>query len=363
MSFIKRAKSVVNIVVNKIRTFYKNKNNVIGIDLGTANTLICIKDKGIVLNEASSVSYVIEDGEQIGHLYGNQAKELLGKTPFKIEVANPIEDGVVNRSILSENMVRQFMSNVYKQNSLLQPIVIVGVPFSASEVEKKALQEIIEKCNAKECLLIYESIASAVGAGIDIHKPSGSLVIDIGGGTTELSVISLGGIIKNRSFKYGGRKIDKSIIDFLAKRYHLLIGENTAENIKKQIGSVFITDEENIKSITITGRNLDTNTPQDFTINQKDIVMATAEFTNMLIDNLKELLEITSPELMKDISRNGIYVCGGVANLQSIDYIIETITGLKVNIPEQPELCLIRGLNTIVQNYKQYENILFKQVQ
>ena len=357
-----KLKLILNKILSKIRQIYKDKANIIGIDLGTANTLICIKDKGVVLNEASSVSYVIEDGEQIGHLYGNKAKELLGKTPFKIEVANPIEDGVVNMSILSENMVRQFMSNVYKKNSLFQPTVIVGVPFSASEVEKKALQEIIEKCNTKECFLIYESIASAIGAGIDIHKPSGSLIIDIGGGTTELSVISLGGIIKNRSFKYGGRKIDKSIINYLSQKYHLLIGENTAENIKKQIGSVFIVDEENNKSITITGRNLNTNTPQDFTITQKDVVIATAEFTNLLIDNLKELLEITSPELIKDISKNGIHLCGGVANLQSIDYIIETITGIKVNIPKNPELCLVKGLNKIVQNYKQYSNILFKQI-
>ena len=339
----------------------KNTDNVIGIDLGTANTLICLKNKGIVLNEASTVSYVAEDGENTGYLYGNKAKELIGKTPYRIEVVNPIEDGVICRSSLSEDMVRKFVSQTIGENMLFQPTVIAGVPFSATDVEKKALQEVIERCNAKDVYLIYESIASAIGADLPIDKPVGSLIIDIGGGTTELSVISLGGIIKNRTFKYGGRKIDQSIVEYVEKKYNLLIGENTAEDIKKQIAIAYLRPDEEPRKKLVYGRNLATNIPQEIVIDQNDLVVACSEFTNALIENLNYLLEITPPELMNDIIKNGVTICGGGARIANLDYVVHETTGLDVNVPSEPELCLIKGLEKIILDYKKYDHLLFKQ--
>jgi len=349
-------------ITNKIKSLYKNSSNIIGIDLGTANTLICTPEKGIILNEASTISYITENGINSGYLYGTKAKELIGKTPFKIEVINPVDDGVVSYSNLTEDMVRKFLSTVIKENMLFQPIIICGVPFSATDVEKKALQEILERCNAKEALLVYESIASAVGANLQIDKPIGSLIIDIGGGTTEISVISLGGIIKNRTFKYGGRKIDKSIIEFIEHKYKLLIGENTAEEIKKQISCVYLKQDEEPKKMLIHGRNLKTNVPQEIVIDQNDLVYALAEFTNILVDNLNQILQSTQPELMKDIIKNGVTICGGGAKIGNLDYVIEKTTGLKSTIPNNPELCLINGLQKIISNYKQYNYLLFKQI-
>ena len=321
-----------------------------------------LRVKGIVLNESSTISYTVEEGVNNGYLYGNKAKELIGKTPFKIDVINPVSDGVVNYSNLTENMIRKFLSNVVKDNIIFQPTIICGVPFSATDIEKKALQEIIERCNAKEVLLIYESIASAIGANLQIDKPVGSLIIDIGGGTTELSVISLGGIIKNRTFKYAGKKIDKSIIEFIEHKYKLLIGENTAENIKQHISTVYLKPNEEPKKMSIHGRNLETNIPQEIIIDQNDMVYALAEFTNLLIDNLNQLLESTQPELMKDIIKNGVVICGGGAKIGNLDYAIKQTTGLNTIIPENPELCLIKGLQKIILDYKRYDHILFKQL-
>ena len=350
-------------ILNFIKCLYKkNVHDVIGIDLGTANTLICLKGKGIVLNEASTIAFISEDGENSGYLYGNRAKDLIGKTPFRIEVVNPIEDGVICRSSLSESMVRKFLSVTIGENILFLPTVIAGVPFSATDVEKKALQEIIERCNAKEVFLIYESIASAIGANLPVDKAIGSLIIDIGGGTTELSVISLGGIIKNKTFKYGGRKIDQSIVEYMEKKYNLLIGINTAENIKKQLAVAYLKPDDDVKKMMVYGRNLSLNIPQEITIDQNDIVVACSEFINTLIENLNYLLEMTPPELMKDIVKNGITICGGGAKIANLDYVIQEITGINVTIPAEPELCLIKGLEKIVEDHKRFDYLLFKQI-
>ena len=350
-------------ILNFIKSLYKkNVNNVIGIDLGTANTLICLKGEGIVLNEASTIAFISEDGENSGYLYGNKAKDLIGKTPFRIEVVNPIEDGVICRSALSESMVRKFISTTIGENMLFLPTVIAGVPFSATDVEKKALEEVIERCNAKEVFLIYESIASAIGAGLPVDKAVGSLIIDIGGGTTELSVISLGGIIKNKTFKYGGRKIDQSIVEYMEKKHNLLIGVNTAEEIKKQLATAYLKPDDDVKKMMVYGRNLLLNIPQEIVIDQNDIVVSCSEFVNTLVENLNYLLEMTPPELMKDVVKNGITVCGGGAKISNLDYVIKEITGINVTIPTDPELCLINGLEKIVDDYKKYEHLLFKQL-
>ncbi len=344
---------------SKSRLLNKTFNYVIGIDLGTANTLICTKDEGIILNEASVVSYISEDGVNSGFLYGNEAKKMIGKVPFKIEIEYPIDDGVISKNTLSEDMVRKFLFDTIGTRSIFAPIVVVGVPFSATEAERRTLQEVIERCNVKSAYMIYESIASAIGADVRIDKPNGVVVIDIGGGTTEISAISLGGIIKNKTFKYGGRKIDKSIVDYLCHKYHLLIGENVAEDIKKKIGIAYLRPNEEQKKIVIYGRNIETKNPQEITISQEDIIVAIAGFTNLLIENLKYVLESVPAELMQDIIRNGVILCGGGARIANLDYVIEQTTGLKSLVPQDPELCLINGLRKIIGDVKKYEHLLF----
>ena len=341
--------------------FKKNVQTIIGIDVGTANTLICLPDKGIVLNEASTIAYTNINGENSNYVYGNDAKELIGKTPFKINVSHPIDEGIIQNHILSEQMLRKFISKTIGENMLFQPVIVAGIPFSATEAEKKILQEVLERCNAKEVYMIYESVASAIGANLPVEQPIGSLIIDIGGGTTEMSVISLGGIIKNRTFKYGGYKLDKSIVDFIEHKYQLLIGENTSENIKKQLATVYLPPNEENKKMLVYGRNLKTNAPEEITVSQEDIVMAFAEFTNQFIENLNTLLEMTPPELMRDIIKNGIFICGGGAHIGNLDYVIKQITGLSTTICAEPELCLTHGLEKIITNIKPYRHLLFQQ--
>ena len=353
-------------IYRSIRTF-KNKllnksfNYIIGIDLGTANTLICTKDQGIILNEASVVSYISENGVNSGFLYGNEAKKMIGKVPFKIETEYPIDDGVISRNTLSEDMIRKFLFDTVGNRSIFAPTAVVGVPFSATEAERKTLQEVIERCNVKNVYMIYESIASAIGAGVQVDKPNGVVVIDIGGGTTEISAISLGGIVKNKTFKYGGRKIDKSIVDYLCHKYQLLIGENVAENIKKQIGIAYLRPDEKAKKIVVYGRNIETKNPQEIKISQQDIVVAIASFTNLLIENLEYVLESVPAELMQDIIHNGIILCGGGAGIANLDYVIKQTTGLKSIVPVNPELCLINGLRKIVGDIAKYKHLLFNE--
>ena len=346
-------------IKNKVKN---EENSILGIDLGTTYTLICLKNKGIVLNESSTISYINDSGVSSNFLYGNEAKDLIGKTPIRIEVSNPLEDGVICDHHMSEQMITHFINQTIGKQIINNPIIIAGVPIGATNVEKKAIQDILERCNAKEAYLCYESILAAVGSGLPIDKPYGSMVIDIGGGTTEISVISLGGIIKTRAFKYGGRKIDRAIIDYILYKHNLLIGENTAENIKKKIGAVYIKPTETPKEIEVQGRNLKTHIPQEITISQQDLVIALSEFTNLLIDNVRQILECTPPELMKDILKDGCYLCGGGANLANIDYVFEKLLSLKSHKIEKPELAVIKGLEKIIQNYKQYDHILFQQL-
>ena len=360
ISFFGKIKKKVNQYTDK--KLSGRLQDVVGIDLGTANTLICLNQQGVVLNEASTISYISENGTNSGYLYGNKAKELIGKTPVSIEVVNPVEDGVIASGVLSEEMIRQFLSSVIKKSKLLRPIVIVGVPFSATDVEKKVLQDIVDRCNTQETYLIYESIASAIGAGLPVEKPQGSIVVDIGGGTTEMSLMSMGGIIKNRTFKYGGRKIDNSIVEYIKQKYDVLISNATAEKSKMQIGTVFVKQDEDNKKAIVYGRNLKTNTPTEIVINQEDIMTAIAEFTNIFIDKLNELLEVTPPELMKDVKENGICICGGGAKVENLDFIVKQTTGLDAFVPVEPELCLIRGLERIIADgYQKYTSVLFQQ--
>ncbi len=348
-----------------VKTLFKKalkdfQTDIIGIDLGTCNTLICNKD-GILLNENSNLAYISEtmDKSEV-YAFGTKANDLIGRTPFKIDVKNPICDGVVNNISQTEELLNIFLTKTFKKK-IAQPIIIVGVPFNATNVEQVALSDILERCNAKKVFFIYESLASAIGAGARVKEAIGNIVIDIGGGTTEISVISLGGIIKNQSFRCGGQHIDKMIQEYVQHKYNIALSLVSAEEIKKNIGCAFVVNEKNNGKFKISGRDLSTNKPKNIEITAKDTSVAMAEFTNLLVDNLKAVLSATPPELIEDITNNGIFLCGGGARIKNLDYVIEQTTNLKSTICEQPELCLIKGLQKIIQNFKDYQqDVLFQ---
>ena len=336
----------------------KHNRNVIGIDLGTENTIICVKDKGIVLNEPSIISYINDGGNENEYLIGNGAKNIIGKTPLKVNIIKPLQDGIISNNLFCERMISSFMSKILEQNSLSSPIVLVGMPMCATSVERRAIVDIMERCNTKETLLVYESLLCAIGCGVLIDKPVGYMIIDIGGGTTDIAIVSLGGIIKSCSFKYGGRKMDNSILEFIKLKYNTFIGENTAEMVKNKIGCLYLKKEDTEKSIQITGRDLISNRPKLFEVPQKDIVVALSEYTNLLIENVKHIIDETPPELIDDVFRNGVILCGGCANLQNIGFILQQVFNLKSRIIGNPLLSVAKGLEKIVDNYKLYKEHL-----
>lgn len=329
--------------------------NIMGIDLGTENTIICLKGRGIVLNEPSIISYINDGGSENEYLIGNGAKDIIGKTPLKVNIVKPLKDGIISNNIFCERMIASFISKVIEQNTISSPIAIVGMPLCATPVEKKAIIETLERCNTKDVLLVYESLLCAIGCGVLIDKPEGYMIIDIGGGTTDIAIISLGGIIKSCSFKYGGRKMDNAILEFVKSKYNVLIGENTAETIKKTIGCLYLTPTDEHKKLKITGRDLLSNRPKVFSIQQEDIVVALSEYTNLLIENVKHVIEETPPELIDDVFKNGVILCGGGANLKNIDFILQRVFNLKSKTINNPLLSVANGLEKIVDNYKLYE--------
>ena len=338
------------------------KSDIIGIDLGTCNTLIC-NAENILLNETSNLAYIAEaSGYNRIYAFGTKANDLKGRTPFKIDVKNPICEGVVNNASQTEELLRFFFSKTLKKK-ISQPIVIIGIPFSATNVEQKAVAEILERCNVKNVFFIYESIASAIGAGLKVQKPVGNIVVDIGGGTTEISVISLGGIIKNKSFKCGGQHIDLMIQEYIKHKYNIAIGISISENLKKEIGSVFVKNKNENKKFKISGRDLSANKPKIVEITAEDTSIAMAEFTNQLIDNLQIVLSSTPPELVEDITANGVFLCGGGAKIANLNYVIEKTTNLKAKVCEPSELCLIKGLQEIINNFKDYKQDVLFQIQ
>ena len=352
-------KSLLKKKINFKSIFQNHSMNVIGIDLGTENTIICSKEQGIVLNEPSIISYINDGGIENEYLIGNDAKNIIGKTPLKVNIVKPLQDGIISNNLFCEKMISSFMSKVLKKSSLSSPIAIVGMPTCATSVERMAIIDTMERCNTKETLLVYDSLLCAIGCGVLIDKPIGHMIIDIGGGTTDVAIVSLGGIIKSRSFKYGGRKMDEHILEFVKLKYNIFIGENTAEMVKNKIGCLYLKKEDVEKNIQITGRDLISNRPKLFEVRQEDIVVALSEYTNMLIDNVKHIIDETPPELIDDVFRNGVILCGGCANLQNIGFILQQVFNLKSRIIGNPLLSVAKGLEKIVDNYKLYKQHLF----
>jgi len=317
-------------------------SNDLAIDLGTANTLIYVKGKGIVSCEPSVVA-VQKDarGSRRVLAVGKDAKEMLGRTPGSIVAIRPMKDGVIADFEVTEAMLRYFIMKAHNRRTLVRPRIIICVPFGITEVERRAVRESAENASAREVYLIEEPMAAAIGAGLPITEPSGNMIVDIGGGTTEVAVISLAGIVYSKSIKVGGDKMDEAVINHIKRKYNLLIGERTAENIKCSIGTAFPTDE--LMTMEVKGRDLVSGIPNTITINSDEVREALNEPLNAIVDAVKRALEGTPPELAADIVDKGIVLAGGGALLRNIDVLLREETGLPVMIAEDPMSAVVLG--------------------
>ncbi len=325
-----------------------------GIDLGTANTLVNIRKKGIVLREPSVVAMDKNSGEVLA--VGNEAKEMIGRTPGTVVALRPLKDGVIANFHVTEKMMKYFFKQVSASSFFLfSPRVIVGVPSDVTEVEKRAVVEAALSAGAREAILISEAMASALGAGLPVVEPTGSMVVDIGGGTTEIAVISLGGIVVSRSIRVGGDDMDEAIIHYIRKEYNLMIGDRTAEMIKLEVGNAY--PSKQIKKMEITGRNLLTGLPDHVVITSEQIREALSEVLETIVEGVKSALEITPPELSSDIMEKGIVLTGGGSLLNEFDKLISIETGMPTNISNHALDCVAIGTGLAFENYDVLKNV------
>jgi len=343
------------------KKFSKFVDNDIAIDLGTANTLIFRKGEGIVLDEPSVVAIRHEDGpggpfsKKSLLAVGTEAKNMLGRAPGSIQAIRPMKDGVIADFNITEDMIKFFINKVVSVNIFTpSPRIVICVPFGATQVEKRAIRESAERAGAKQVFLIEEPMAAAIGAQLPVQEATGSMVIDIGGGTTEVGVISLGGIVYASSARVGGDKIDQAIIDYMRRNYGSLISEPTAERIKKEIGSAFPMTE--LVSMVVTGRNLAEGLPRKLTISSNEILEAIAEPLTTIVGAVKTALEQTPPELGADISENGMVLTGGGALLKNLDRLLSEETGIPVIIAEEPLTCVARGCGLTLDQLDFFKN-------
>ena len=311
----------------------------VGIDLGTANVLVYIKNKGIVLNEPSVVA-VNRDTDEILAI-GEEARQMLGRTPANIIAAKPLKDGVVSDYDITERMLQYFIRKTCVSSRFFKPIIMVCVPSGVTEVEKRAVREAATEAGGKEVYLMEEPLAAAIGAGLDVTEPSGKMVIDIGGGTTDIAVIALGGIVTSASIKVAGDEFDDSIIKYMRKVHKLYIGERTGEDIKKEIGTAYPREEE--VTMECRGRDLVTGLPKTITISSDEIMEAMEEPLNTICEAIHSVLEQTPPELAADISNSGIVITGGGALMYGIDKKVAERTGMEVRIADDPKSCVAIG--------------------
>lgn len=330
------------------KLFQNLVDNDIAIDLGTANTLIFAKGKGIVLDEPSVVAIRHEDGptgpfsKKSLLAVGAEAKTMLGRSPQNIQAIRPMKDGVIADFNITEEMIKYFISRVHSMNWFTpNPRIVICVPYGATQVERRAIRESAERAGAKQVFLIEEPMAAAIGAGLPVNEATGSMVIDIGGGTTEVGVISLGGIVYASSARVGGDKIDQAIIEYMRRNYGTLISEPTAEKIKKQIGSAFpMTD---LMEMEVTGRNLAEGLPRKIVISSNEILESISEPLQQIVSAVKAALEETPPELGADISETAMVLTGGGAMLKNLDRLLMEETGIPVILAEEPLTCVVKG--------------------
>lgn len=314
-----------------------------GIDLGTANTLVYVKSRGIVLNEPSVVAIETVRGRDRIRAVGDEAKQMLGRTPGNIRAIRPLRDGVIADFEIAEEMIKYFIQKVHKRSSWARPQVVICVPYGSTAVEEKAIREAAESAGARRCGLIEEPMAAAIGAGLPVSEATGSMVVDIGGGTTEVGVISLGGIVNSRSVRVGGDKMDEAIIAYIRRNHNLLIGESSAERIKKQIGSACPPADGEGGLLEIRGRDLMNGVPKEIVISERQIAESLAEPVGAIVEAVKVTLEHTAPELAADIVDKGIVLTGGGALLGNLDHVIRQATALPVSLADSPLSCVALG--------------------
>jgi rod shape-determining protein MreB and related proteins len=321
----------------------------LAIDLGTANTLIYVKGKGIVLSEPSVVA-VRKDQKGYNKVLavGKEAKLMLGRTPGNIIAIRPMKDGVIADFEVTEAMLRHFIRKVHNRRTLLRPRIIIAVPSGITQVEKRAVRESAESAGAREVYLIEEPMAAAIGAGLPITEPTSNMVVDIGGGTTEVAVISLAGIVYSKSVRVGGDKIDEAILQYVKRKYNLLIGERTAEVIKTTIGTAYPQDEP--ESIEVKGRDLVSGIPKTLTIDSEEVRLAISEQIDTIVETVKMALEQTPPELAADIVDRGIFLTGGGALLKNLDILLREETGLTITIADDPLSAVVMGSGATLEN-------------
>ena len=328
------------------------------IDLGTANTLVYVKGRGIVLNEPSVVAIVNTRGKSQVLAVGDEAKQMLGRTPGNIEAIRPLRDGVIADFEVAEEMIKHFIRKVHNRRSFASPQVIVCVPSGSTAVERRAIQESAESAGARRVFLIEEPMAAAIGAGLPVTEPTGSIVVDIGGGTTEVAVLSLGGIVYARSVRVGGDKMDDAIIGYIRRSHNLLVGEASSERIKQAIGTACPPEDGNGDLMEIKGRDLMNGVPKELVINQRQIAESLAEPVSAIIEAVKVALEHTAPELAADIVDKGIVLTGGGALLGNIDLVLRHATGLPVSIADEPLTSVARGAGRALEEMKALSNTL-----
>ncbi len=340
-------------VFNRLKTMFTNN---IAIDLGTANTLVYVKGQGLVLNEPSVVAVEKSTGKVVA--VGKDAKAMVGKVPGTIEAVRPLKDGVIADFESTEQLLRRFISRVITSRFLVRPRVIISVPSGITEVEKRAVRDSAEQAGAREVYLVPEPIAAAIGVGLPVSKPCGNMILDIGGGTSEIAVMTLNGIVNATSVRVAGDKADEAVVQYVKRAYNVLIGDQTAEQIKIKIGSAFPIDPE--EEMEIKGRDLITGIPKSIKISSVEVREALKEPIDSIVEALKQTLERTPPELAADIVDRGIVLTGGGALLRGLDQLLKEATNLNILVAEDPLLCVVLGAGRIHEKFEEYEKVLMR---
>ncbi len=337
--------------------FFNFMNKDIGVDLGTANTLVFVKGQGVTVREPSVVAIDENSGQILA--VGNEAKMMIGRTPGNIKAIRPLKDGVIADFDITQTMLKHLIGATTTTSFLIRPRVIVGVPSGVTDVERRAFEEATYKAGAKEVFLLEEPMAAAIGAGLPVEEPRGSMIVDIGGGTTDIAVISLGGIVNSVSLRVGGDKMDEAIIHYVKRNFNMLIGERTAEDIKMKIGCAFPvdTEKEDIKSMEIRGRDVVSGLPRTVSFTSTEIMHSLEEPVQAIVNGVRNTLENAPPELSADIIESGIVLAGGGALLTGLDKLIYEETGIKVIIAEDPLECVALGTGISVEHIERIKKM------
>lgn len=342
------------------RRIFSIFSNDLAIDLGTANTVVYVPGRGIVLNEPSVVA--VKAGTNQVLAAGKRAKEMLGKTPENIVASRPIRDGVIANFELTESMLRYFIRAVHNdRRTLVRPRMIIGVPSGITQVEERAVKDSAKQAGARgEVHTIIEPMAAAIGAGLPVQEPCGSMIVDIGGGTTEVAVISLKSVVFCRSVRVGGDEMDRAIVQYVKRKYNLLIGERTAERIKIEIGAALLDSQVELRSVEVKGRDLVTGVPKTIMLTSQEVNEALLETIASIVDVVRVALENTPPELSSDLVDKGITLAGGSSMLRGIDRLLARVTGLPVIVAEDPLFCVVKGVGKVLEDLDMFRDALMK---